>query len=339
MKKNIKLLVTCVGGDLSPELLKQIKKSKVYNYTIIGVDTNNKIVGKYFCDKFYQITSGENHSKFIDDIVKIIDEEKVDFVLPSSDEEAVALSLNKRSIEKKGCVVFTDYFNKIDILNDKLKTYTHLKKKKLDNFFWKSVKNYDEILKTIKKKKNIESFVLKTSNDRGSRNIFYINNYKFFDFEKNRITKTVFKKCIKNINNSVPFILMETFKPPVFDIDILTWKGKLLKIVQRKRINSDNPNLGHEIVSDKKILKLCSQLTNEFDLTWIYDCDVMFNKFDEPCLLEINPRKSGSLTISLMAKINLIDDLVSLVLKKKTIRSKTIKKGIFVPYKSMIHIK
>ena len=50
-KLNVNLLVTCVGGDLGPELLLQIKQSKNYNYKIIGVDSNIDVNAKYFCDK------------------------------------------------------------------------------------------------------------------------------------------------------------------------------------------------------------------------------------------------------------------------------------------------
>ena len=58
-KLNVNLLVTCVGGDLGPELLLQIKQSKNYNYKIIGVDSNIDVNAKYFCDKFYLVPPGK----------------------------------------------------------------------------------------------------------------------------------------------------------------------------------------------------------------------------------------------------------------------------------------
>ena len=65
----------------------------------------------------------------------------------------------------------------------------------------------------------------------------------------------------------------------------------------------------------------------------------MFNKLNEPCLLEINPRKSGSLIISLMAKIHLIDDVINLSQGRPPTKIKIFEKKIFIPFKSMYKVK
>ena len=338
-KKKIILLLTCVGGDLSPELIIQIKKSKIYDYTIVGVDENDNAVGKFFCDKFYRVPSGSEKIKFVNCIVSIIEKESVDFVIPSADEEAIAVSQYRRKIEKKGCKVITDDYKIIQILNNKLRTYKYLEEKKINKFFWKSIRDYNEMISFLKNQKFLKEFVLKTSNDRGSRNIFYIKNFRFYDFKKDEISKIEFKKKLISLKKFSPFLIMENLIPPVYDIDVLTWKGKLLKIVQRKRLNSDDPNMGHKLVHDEKIFNFCKNIVETLKLTWLYDCDLMFNKKGYPCLLEINPRKSGSLIISLLAKVSLVDDVISLALKKKPSQGSGYKEQVFIPYKTMLKIK
>ena len=49
----------------------------------------------------------------------------------------------------------------------------------------------------------------------------------------------------------------------------------------------------------------------------MYDCDVMFDKNKQPIVIEINPRQSGSVAISLAAGHKLYENLIRVVLGKK----------------------
>ena len=64
----------------------------------------------------------------------------------------------------------------------------------------------------------------------------------------------------------------------------------------------------------------------------------MFNKKNKPVLLEINPRQSGSIAISLVAGFKLIDDLVQLLGNKIKKSQKFINK-VIIPYQSLKIIK
>lgn len=184
--------------------------------------------------------------------------------------------------------------------------------------------------------KSYEELVLKSTCQRGSRAVFFIDKKKnIYDFSCNKITLDKLVNSLKNNKDLFPFMLMEKYIKPVYDIDILTWRGKLLKIVQRKRINSDFPNMGHKIVNIKSIHQYCKNIVDKLEISWLYDCDIMFNKKNEPCLLEINPRQSGSLAISMMYGVNFIDDIIKLSYGENISKIKKTQKKIFVPYKTL----
>ena len=150
--------------------------------------------------------------------------------------------------------------------------------------------------------------------------------------------KVTLKKLVEDFERKeklFPLMIMEKYIKPVYDIDILTWKGKLLKIVQRKRIHSDFPNMGHKLVKIDEINEYCENLVSRLDISWLYDCDIMFSKNKKPCLLEINPRQSGSLAISMMSGINFIDDIINLSLGKKVSKVQKFKERAFVPFKML----
>ena len=65
-------------------------------------------------------------------------------------------------------------------------------------------------------------------------------------------------------------------------------------------------------VPKKNFLEYAKKITKGFNLSWLYDCDIMLNKNSQPVLMELNPRISGSLSASLEAGVPLIDDLISL---------------------------
>ena len=64
----------------------------------------------------------------------------------------------------------------------------------------------------------------------------------------------------------------------------------------------------------------------------------MFDTYNNPKLLEINPRQSGSLAISLLAGINLIDDVIDLSLNKKIKKEQHKKNNLYIPYQSLVEI-
>ena len=57
----------------------------------------------------------------------------------------------------------------------------------------------------------------------------------------------------------------------------------------------------------------------------MYDCDVMFDKNKQPIVIEINPRQSGSVAISLAAGHKLYENLIRVVLGKKIIQETKLK--------------
>ena len=131
---------------------------------------------------------------------------------------------------------------------------------------------------------------------------------------------------------------MEKLKEPVYDLDILAWKGKSIAVIPRKRVNSAVPNDGHLVIKDNKLINLGKKIISKFKLSWLYDCDIMYDKKNIPHLLEINPRPSGSIAVSIAAGIPLIKYLLFLSkgIKIKKLNLKFNKR--IIPYKNLYKI-
>ena len=119
---------------------------------------------------------------------------------------------------------------------------------------------------------------------------------------------------------------------------MLAWKGKPLRIVPRKRFNSAVPNDGHIIVNDNKLIKLGNKIISSFNLSWLYDCDIMYDQNNIPQILEINPRPSGSMVVSIIAGIPLIRYLLFLSKGIKIEDKKLPFNKRIIPYKNLYQL-
>ena len=124
-------------------------------------------------------------------------------------------------------------------------------------------------------------------------------------------------KLINPLKNLFPLVVMEKLNKPTYDIDILAYKGKALRIVTRKRLNPTVPNDGHIILNSRKLRKIAKKIISSLSLSWLYDFDCMKDKNGNFKVIEINPRMSGSVSVPIEAGIPLLDDLISLVRSKR----------------------
>ena len=127
----IKVLLTCAGGGLSPQVIRFLKDSKLHkNVKVYGVDMNPKAAGKYFADYFQTVSNGKS-KKFVKEITKICKKFKINLVIPGSDEDALNLSKNRDKIENNITKIACVSFKILKILCDKSKTYNYLPKLKI----------------------------------------------------------------------------------------------------------------------------------------------------------------------------------------------------------------
>jgi len=119
------LLLTCTGGELSPEMIRQLKSSTRHDVRVIAVDSDEAAVGRLFADAFQTVPRGSDPD-YVDAITKLVQKFGVDLVLPASDEEAVALAANREMIENEGCKLACASSDTLNIISDKVECYKHL---------------------------------------------------------------------------------------------------------------------------------------------------------------------------------------------------------------------
>jgi biotin carboxylase len=183
--------------------------------------------------------------------------------------------------------------------------------------------------------------VVKPASARGGRGIYVVskNGAGTQSYQGSREIhtdpKTFAREHLAEVARGLPAVVMERLVEPVFDVDMLGWEGRPERVVARRRLSSALPNEGHVIVKDERLERLGTQLIEALKASWLLDCDVMFNDRGEPQVLEINPRASGSVAVTMTAGVPLLDDMISLA-KGEPIGEVAIPYGRkVVPYKAL----
>ncbi len=334
--KTFTVLLTCVGGEFGPYMVNAIKNG-AHKARVVGIDHNPLAVGRPFCDAFETAPNGDDpaYPEFISKLVKA---HGVDLIIPTSDEEALALSRLKETLH--GVTIATVDTELLTQLSNKTSTYRLLAEHGLPCPDWEEVNDWNSLLQSanvfLRKHRRI---VVKPAVSRGGRDVFHLQHEECettMQAKELYLSMATFQADYKTeIEKHYPLVVMEELDGPVHDLDMLAWEGKPLAIVARKRLDSNNPNSGHLVLDQPDFVEMGKQLIKRFNLSWLYDCDFMFDKKGQPKIIEINPRQSGSVSISIAAGIPLLDHVISLAKRESVAVNLSAQSQTVIPFKSL----
>jgi len=327
------IMLTSSGGGLSAELRRRVLGSKRYKIKIIAVDSKDSENAKIFCSEFSLVPNG-NDKNYVDAIHELVLKYNINMVIPCSDEEALSLAKERKKIEKNGCILACVEYKILQVLSSKIETYRLLKKNGIKTPEFYEVHSLDQLASKVNYllDRKIDA-VVKPALGRGGRDVSIISNNKDVTYiSKN----TFFNNNLNLYKNLFPVIVMEKLVNPIFDVDMLSLNGSIVRSVVRRRINPSVPNDGHIIENNVYLHNLAKNIAKVFNLSWLYDCDIMMDSKGKPMILEINPRPSGSIAVSLASGINFIDDMIAIYKKDKIDKNNTVKDKIIIPYTALV---
>lgn len=123
----LNVLVTAVGGDAGQGLVKSLRlmSEKV---KIIGTDVEPEVPGLMMCDKGYIIAPAKEENKYVEDIVKICQQDQIDICLSAQPLELDVLSNRAEELRQRTKTYFVVQSKEVwDICQDKMKTFEYLR--------------------------------------------------------------------------------------------------------------------------------------------------------------------------------------------------------------------
>lgn len=305
-----RILVTGAGALLGQGILRCLKFSKK-NYYIVSADPDVHSTGHALADKSYVIPFA-NKNTYLEEVKKIIKEEKIELVLIGTDVELPIFAESCRIIEKEcNCKIVISPESVIEIANDKWLTAEFLRK---NNYpYPKSALTSDkEGMKRLVREAGFP-FIAKPVDGARSKGLKTIKNSEDLDYVLSYPNNMVVQEKISEDKGE-------------FTTGCIVIDGKCKAVVSMVRDLRDgntwrayrNQTTSYDIT----IAQIAERLGVEGPVNFQYRI-----KNDKPVIFEINGRFSGTTPLRLIFGFNEVEAIVEYYLNGNAIVKPNLKEG------------
>jgi carbamoyl-phosphate synthase large subunit len=312
----VNVLLTCVGGLVAPCHIDNIKNNpENRDIKIIGTDMDKMAIGRYLVDNFYKVPYGFDEN-YVDEIKKICENENIDVIIPTSDEESLILSKNKKLFEENGIEVMVSNYDTLEIAFDKSKTFNYLKENKLPCPKFHIARTYDELEKGLDELGFPENkVVIKPPFGRGSRGTRIIVNENLLDtFLKEKPgTLTINYEELKNMFGNLEddefpeIVLMEYLSGKHYRVNSLCHNGQVYAVVPLSREKVlGSATMASKIEKNETLINYGKKICESFGFSYCIDIEFGCNEEGIFVPYDFNPRVAEGINFCSVAGANLI---------------------------------
>ena len=154
-----------------PALVTHLRRSKIYNYRIVGIDAVTSLPATFMFDEIYQVPSADNPS-YIEEIKEILKKENIDVIFAGSDLEIFKLGGITSELNALNVKLLASPPDVLQQISNKFVTYEKLRKAGLEVPEYRLCDTAYDVLQGLKQFGFPEkSVVLKPIIGRGGRGL------------------------------------------------------------------------------------------------------------------------------------------------------------------------
>lgn len=286
------VLITGVGGDIGQSIARILGELDFID-RIIGTDISNDNAGHFYCDWVFTIPKS-NESNYFEELTRIIRENDVQFLIPTSEPELKTFGLDSKVQNISGAEVIMANANAHNIGFDKLKTIKFLEENNLP--FPKT--------SLISKLSSVEyPAIIKDRFGSGSKQLFFCAKNENLEWYKKQHPDFIVQELIDSPD-------ME-FTCGVFRSSI----GETRSILFKRELMPGGLTGKASLFKSEIIKNLTIQVAEKLDLVGSINIQLRIRN-NIPYIFEINPRFSS--TVYLRHKLGFQDVYWSLLDKLKS---------------------
>jgi carbamoyl-phosphate synthase large subunit len=279
------VLVPGAGG---PAAINTVKALKMVNFKgrIVSTDSNPLSAGFYLSDKYYIVPEAKDE-KFFPQARKIILDEKIDTILPTSGFDIYPYSEHKKELQELGTNVVISDSDTLNICRDKWLTF-------------QTLKEFDVAFTTLDPNEIKFPCMAKPRFGKGAKNIFLCKN------------KTDLEYVTANFNDTM---FQEYLPGEEYTIDVLSdLQGKSLIAVPRIRLETrGGVSTKGKIVLNKDIQEVCMKIAEFIKIIGPSCMQGILDSSAKFKLFEINPRLGGGTMFTTLAGANFPKMIIDMV--------------------------
>jgi carbamoyl-phosphate synthase large subunit len=270
-KLKLSILVSAVGGDIGQSVIKCLRDSDYHPY-ILGCDMNPFAGGRADVDEFFPAPPVKDKQQYIDFLLKIIKEKRINYVFLTSDVEIIFFNENRELSRETNAIFIVSEKHIIDIFMDKYKTAAFFKEKGIAYPRTWLASQYDNQLGF--------PLILKKRRGSGSQKLFKINDAEELQFYLKRCSDMIIQEYLPGDDNEYTTGLFRN--------------GETIHTITFKRILAPGGfSQQVELITDEIIDEFTKKLAGQFDFKG--SINLQFRLTDQVCIpFEINPRFSST---------------------------------------------
>lgn len=326
-----RILITDVSHPVTPSALKALRQIKEEEYYIVGIDSGQDTVGFLWTDSYY-IVSPPDKPEYIQEVLDICAKEKVELVIPWTNDEAVAISRAAPEFKKHGIALLCGSSKSIEKVVDKGKLFQELEKTDIPIPKFRLASTPIEIEKAaIVLGYPQEPVVIKPRTLSGTRGFCILDTNT--DLWKrglgNRLPLPAFLDILSELKEAekthLNYLVMEFLPGDDYSVDALCNNGTPLFIIPRRRLSAIG-GVSHiaETSNNHEVRAMVSGIIKHFKLHLNVNVQVKYSR-GQPLVYDVNPRISGTIVANAGVGINLLHFGIRLALGKSIPNPKSCK--------------
>jgi len=311
--KDLRILITGAGSPGISGTIYSLKNNfDRRNVFIVGTDKQDNVVGKYLCDKFYEIPPANNSEAYLSRLKQICKNEKIEVLIPQNTTELNILSINKDEFEKHGVKLLISNSDAINNSNDKLKLMQLCKEIGIPVGDFYLVNNMNE----LRKKAELigwpeKKVVIKPPISNGLRGVRIIdekyNSKEAFYNEKPNSLVTNLNHIFQILGNEFPDLILTEYLPgDEITVDVFRKKDKILVVPRLREIIRSGITFTGKVIKNEQIINYSITLSEKLNLEYCFGFQFKYDENGIPKILESNPRVQGTMVLSTFANANVI---------------------------------
>jgi len=317
----VTVLVTCLGGALSVEVVQALAGQRALPIRVIGTDRDERTAAAQFVDACHRVPDGADPD-YIASLLEICAAERVQVVIARADEEVEAIAASRGAFERAGIRCAVPEAQTVRLLRHKTKLLKFLEQSGIRVAGFKEAATAQELTDAAAALGYpARPVVVKPCTARGGRGALLVDAATdplrewFTERAPWRTTLETLASAWGVRPDRPALLVMEYLPGDAYDIDVLSQQGTVICSGIRKRYNPRGiPFTGCMTETDDAIQGKVEAAIAALKLDFGSDVDLAIAEDGEPQILEINPRFSGSIAGSLRAGGNFPLELVRMAL-------------------------
>lgn len=298
MTAKINILLTSAGRRVP--IINEFKKALAGYQGITGkvitVDMDPLSAGLYTSDGYHIVPAAKDND-YIPVLLDICKNNQIDAMIPTTDEELLVLAREKARFLSQGTRVIVSDYETINICNDKMATFKFLK----INNIPVPVTYLPEELPPA----GVLKFPLfiKPRNGKGSVDCYQVHNYDELQHYEKTIHQPVIQQFIKG---------------PEYTADVMCdFSSQIITVVPRERIATSSGVTQKGLTVGNQIIEhLAAAICRKLKVIGAANIQFIVDENGPQCI-EINPRFSGGISLTLAAGAKFPNMLIDMLLGKK----------------------